>query len=211
MNGLFAMALAAALTRATPANSAAVWITDADYPRGAYDRREEGFVAFSLLVAPDGRTVRCSITRSSGFAELDQKTCAALTARTRFKPAKDENGVPIYDTYSGGLMWWHPTRNGIPARGASPPPPPVDLHFTVKKLPDGSKEQIVGIAVRVDPSGHAVFCQPSDPKGSALSIKLADVACTQVKAGYRAETKDEAGTPIALIVGMRAKFESETP
>lgn len=67
-----------------PKNSG--WVTDADY-RPAWVRREmAGVVSFSLEVT-DGKVTGCSVTKSSGFSELDDATCQLIQRRARFNKA----------------------------------------------------------------------------------------------------------------------------
>jgi len=42
---------------------------------------EQGTVGFELDVSPQGNAVACRVTRSSGSAILDQRTCALLVVR----------------------------------------------------------------------------------------------------------------------------------
>jgi TonB family protein len=199
--------LASALTRAIPANYPASWTSDADYPAGAKKRGEEGTVGFSLLISPEGKVARCYITQSSGFPELDRITCVAISTRAQFKPAADENGQPVYDTYTGRLTWRHPNRS-------SPPPHPAsgtlaakdaDMELQVKQLPGGLQEQEVLLRVRIDTSGHIAYCeQGQDDKSPAPFPKI---ACTQAKNGYEAVTKNDAGEPISLMRGFRVLFK----
>jgi protein TonB len=57
--------------------------------------RDNLSVAVRYRVAIDGRVDRCSVTRSSGSAELDQLTCGLIEQRFRFKPSRDETGEPV--------------------------------------------------------------------------------------------------------------------
>jgi protein TonB len=67
--------------------------------------REEGTVAFTLDIDTRGCPTRCTITKSSGFATLDDATCPILMKRARFQPAVDANGVPITATWSNKFTW----------------------------------------------------------------------------------------------------------
>ncbi|ESZ86940.1 MAG: hypothetical protein Q27BB25_11595 [Blastomonas sp. CACIA14H2] len=58
-----------------------------------------------MTIGPDGRVTDCQVTGSSGHADLDEATCKNVTRRARFKPALDQAGNPISDTYSNAVRW----------------------------------------------------------------------------------------------------------
>jgi TonB family protein len=86
-------------------NPAAV-ITDSDYPLSMQGK--QGTTRFELTVAADGRPVSCSVTTSSGHADLDSNACKAFLRRARFSPAKDAQGNPIAGRYRGAVTWKAP-------------------------------------------------------------------------------------------------------
>lgn len=61
--------------------------------------------AFRLTVSPEGRVTGCSIQSSSGSATLDHATCAIMTPRARFKPARDAQGKPVADEVVQRIVW----------------------------------------------------------------------------------------------------------
>ena len=79
-----------------------------DYPPSALRNNEAGTVSFKLDVGPDGRVTNCTVTGSSGFADLDQTACRLLTRRARFTPAKDQAGNGIAGSYSSRFTWQIP-------------------------------------------------------------------------------------------------------
>ena len=92
-------------TGARPLGRPGLWVTDNDYPSGALRRGEQGVTGFSLTIGPDGRVRDCVVTRSSGSAELDRATCAKVSARARFSPAKDGSGSGGDDGRTVGHDW----------------------------------------------------------------------------------------------------------
>ncbi len=92
-----------------------VQITSGDYPALALRMNHEGRVRYRLEYGPDGRTTNCTVTASSGYAELDDQTCLILTHRAQFAsgaPGKRDGSIlwkipvapsptPVYPTYSG--------------------------------------------------------------------------------------------------------------
>lgn len=90
---------------ARPLGKPGLWVTNDDYPTGAMRRGEQGVTVFHVTVGPDGRVRDCTVARSSGSAELDQATCAKVTARARFAPATDSSGEAVAGTYANSIRW----------------------------------------------------------------------------------------------------------
>lgn len=204
MSVIFGLILASALTQAKPVGNPGLWLSDADYPPGPRNRREEGMVGFNVLISPEGRAVKCNITQSSGFPELDHMTCAAMLVRAKFKPATDENGIATYSDYNARVGWRHPDRNSAPPR-VPPFDPPIDMELQVRNLPNRAQEERVAIVTKIDTTGHIVFCGPSHFVKS--SPKLVEVACAQAKASYAFAETDAEGKAVPTIKGMRVLFK----
>lgn len=92
-------------SKASPRGNPANWATANDYPSRALREERTGTTGFRVTVGGDGRVVSCEITSSSGHPDLDQATCANVTRRARFTPAKDAAGNPVQDTYSNRIRW----------------------------------------------------------------------------------------------------------
>jgi protein TonB len=90
---------------ATPRGNPASWATPNDYPSRALREERTGTTGFRVSVGADGRVTDCQITSSSGHADLDQATCANVTRRARFNPAKDSSGNAVQGTYSNRVRW----------------------------------------------------------------------------------------------------------
>jgi protein TonB len=84
------------------------WVTSDDYPPGALRNEEQGSTGFKLSVGPDGRVTGCTVTRSSGFPDLDDTACKLLPRRARFTPAKDTAGNGMAAEYSSTIRWQIP-------------------------------------------------------------------------------------------------------
>jgi protein TonB len=104
------------LGRPTRARQIAGGIDEADYPASAYRARIGGTVSLRFVVAPTGRVSRCSVTRSSGNAALDETTCRLILRRFRYRPARDNEGNPTAETITGQHVW-----------EVGPEPPPIDV------------------------------------------------------------------------------------
>lgn len=97
--------LAKIKTPPTPAGRPGSWLTDADYPRGALRRGEQGTVTFRLIVAADGSVRYCSVLKSSGSRELDDAVCQFIPRRARFNPARDAIGVAVPSVFTSRFFW----------------------------------------------------------------------------------------------------------
>ena len=76
-----------------------------DYPAEALRRGEQGTVRVEISVDAAGHASGCRVAMSSGSALLDDTTCSLLTARARFKPARDARGRPVPDVYRQAITW----------------------------------------------------------------------------------------------------------
>lgn len=90
---------------AKPGNDPSRWLSNDDY-RPSWIRRElTGTARFRLEIAANGTVTGCSVTGSTGHSELDQATCALVTRRARFEPARGTQGEPVAGSYSGAVRW----------------------------------------------------------------------------------------------------------
>jgi protein TonB len=94
-------------TRAKPATGASMagLFSADDYPRAAADRNEQGRVQVVVHVDAKGAVSSCEIKVSSGFPDLDTRTCEIIAARAKFTPAQDFAGNPVASTLSQAIVW----------------------------------------------------------------------------------------------------------
>jgi protein TonB len=83
----------------------ASYFSDLDYPLSAIGKREQGTVEFCVRIGLDGLVSDCAVLRSSGFADLDEATCAIARARMRFTPAHDAGGRTVEDGVISRVRW----------------------------------------------------------------------------------------------------------
>lgn len=76
-----------------------------DYPRHLGNAGVGGRVSVVFTVGVDGRSSHCTVTRSSGVAELDSLTCRLIERRFRFRPSTDRTGRPIPDQVEWDHDW----------------------------------------------------------------------------------------------------------
>lgn len=89
-------------------NNPGEWITQADYKTSWINRGWAGSAGFRLQVGADGRVEGCQITRSTGHAALDEATCALVTRRARFDPARNGAGDKVSGSYASSVLWQIP-------------------------------------------------------------------------------------------------------
>jgi len=80
-------------------------IRDSDYPRTAGAAGVGGTVSVRYTVTPAGRAIDCSITRSSGQADLDATTCRLIEERYRYDPSRTAEGTAIAATVVEDHEW----------------------------------------------------------------------------------------------------------
>ena len=172
------------------------WFAMDDYPLRAWELREEGPTAFELIVAPNGKPVRCTVTRSSGFDLLDRKACSVAMRKARFKPALGTDGQPTYGTYRSLVNWaidpykWAQMEVG------------PDLEVEVSKLPGAATKPVdVKFAYLVDAQGRTSGCSAI---ASNLSRELEPLGCEQIsKALPRPQLAVDGAVPVVRTSWIR--------
>ena len=81
------------------------YVQDLDYPPEAIRRHEQGTVEFEIDVSPEGLPSACRIVTSSGSRALDERTCAIMRERPRFRPARDAEGRAVSDVVRSRIRW----------------------------------------------------------------------------------------------------------
>jgi protein TonB len=95
---------------ATPLNERD-WFSFTDYPLGAAEQRQQGYVVIRYTITVAGRVADCAVIRSSGFARLDAVPCRLFERRARFTPAQDETGSPRATRATSAMQFWLPGEN----------------------------------------------------------------------------------------------------
>ncbi|MEQ1551553.1 energy transducer TonB [Sphingorhabdus sp.] len=94
---------------AVPKDNPGSWATTNDYPTRALSERREGTTGFKLSIDTIGSPTVCTITQSSGHADLDEATCSNIVRRARFFPAQDGKGRAIQGEWASRVRWQIPT------------------------------------------------------------------------------------------------------
>jgi TonB family protein len=91
-----------------PSGNPGNWVTTNDYPTRALANGDMGTASFRLEVSAQGDVTSCTISQSSGHADLDAATCKAVARRAKFEPAVDYDGQPVASMYSNRVRWQIP-------------------------------------------------------------------------------------------------------
>ena len=91
------------------------WVTEDDYPLAARRAGAEGQVTIRYLIGREGDVESCEVLQSSGNADLDAVSCAIVTERFAFDPARDGEGRRTTELRRQRFVWRLP---------APPPPQP---------------------------------------------------------------------------------------
>ena len=185
------LALLAALTAspAVPLQEPASWISYEDYPPGALRAHIEGAVGFRLTVGTDGLVAKCVIIDSSESSLLDETTCQIMTARGRFKPARDERGRAVPSVYQRTVRWKIAETDQI--AGVSNIAP---FAWTLR--------------VEYDATGKATRCELLTPRDT---VKEAKTCATTLAAKPLLPFKNEAGAPVPKVVIFHREIEVLDP
>lgn len=62
-------------------------------------------IGVRYAIGPSGRVDQCEIIEPSGYPEVDAMTCHVIVDRYRFKPARDEQGVPVTEVMEEDYSW----------------------------------------------------------------------------------------------------------
>jgi TonB family protein len=142
---------AAAVVAAQPIDTPGGLITEDDYPVAARRAGQEGIAEATLLVDASGYVADCSITTSSGSAELDAATCAILRERSRYVPARDKKGRAIPWTTTRKVRW--------DLRDVELTSEGVRMHFPIDAA--GQIGPCLGEAVGEPDADTTFFCDPA--------------------------------------------------
>ena len=175
-----------------------------DYPVAALRHEEQGTVAFAVAIDPTGRVTACSITQSSGSANLDVATCSIIQRRARFTPAREASGGVVEDRSKGRVRWMLPAAPRPPA-GTPPFGPGIErsgVHlpslFSANDYPEeallNEEEGTVSVRLSIGQDGVPTRCAVTISSGSA-SLDTTTCAILQGRGRFR-PTRDASGRAV---------------
>jgi len=100
--------IASVSRKAEPITSPAIWVVNSDYPPDAKRAGAQGTSNVRWTIDTDGVARNCIVIQSAGFASLDQKACAMVELRVRYRPALDAQGKPVAVFASRRFVWGLP-------------------------------------------------------------------------------------------------------
>ncbi len=180
-------------------DNVANWISGNDYPSALLPHRMVAIVGVTLTLSPEGKPIRCDISRSSGIPDVDSYTCAILMKRGKYKPAKDAAGNPMFGIERTHIVW-QTAPGTIDYNG--------DFEVPVDRLPQGSKRRSQRIAFAVDENGAVDWCGPFEPKDRRPD--LVQVACGGLVDRIRIEpARNEAGIAVPSVQDALIHFVTD--
>lgn len=178
------------------------WVDSDDYPPEAIRENLSATISYRLVVTPSGRAQSCQVTKKTRVNVLSVRTCATLLMRSRFQPALDEEGAPIYSIYKSKYVWI------IPGSRYQTPKPTPDISVTVSELPSRFGEYAeVDVVILFDQSGRISKCtvDPND-----MPSVLDDLACRQaLTLPAQTPVLDENGKPTRWLEGFTISFSAD--
>lgn len=78
-----------------PTGNPGSWMTSADYPNSALQRRTEGVVPFRLTIDKHGKPTSCHIIGTEEPDVFEDQVCLKMLQRGMFTPALDAEGKPV--------------------------------------------------------------------------------------------------------------------
>jgi TonB family protein len=81
------------------------WFSGDDYPAAAARRGVESSLQFRVNVSPEGRVTNCRIITTVQAPEINDRICAIIRSRARFKPAELADGTKVPDYYGNTIVF----------------------------------------------------------------------------------------------------------
>ena len=169
------------------------WITSADYPRISLQEEHDGLVSIEFLYDPSGHVFECDVVASSGWPELDQRTCDAILARAHIKPSRDNAGQAVGTKGQLRFNWVLPNKGPKPHAPLSP-----DIEIEVASLPADTKRPSLQVVSIVAENGSVESCAINGKRGTG-SEGLDRAACKTVMSDMFPTARDSSGKPMRYL------------
>jgi TonB family protein len=149
-------------------------------------------VVTNLGVDQAGKVTSCAVQTSSGNAALDAATCAVMTTRGAFTPAKDAGGKPVASKYTMPVRW------SLPKGGAASP---VELTAATRL------DLEIAVELSLDGDGKVLTCRVLTSTPPSFVTAPGD-ACQQFRPGTQggpALRRDGKPVPSTVVQRMTRK------
>lgn len=194
---LLAAAAPALLTSAQPTSRI---LSLNDYPKDLMSRNAQGTVIYRAIVAPDGKPEQCTVIAGTGDKGFEKIPCANVMRRTRFTPARDQQGTPIYGVYTNIASFLLPEPGTVPPIVSLPPKMIVEIQKTAATPTDIN----VTVNVLADAEGKLTACTAGDDKAQAAFVRA---ACAQLSAGWApSPIRNTAGEAVPAVHTAIVRF-----
>jgi TonB family protein len=97
------------VTYAEPKGGVVGLFTSNDYPTAAMRKNEQGTAGVRYWVSKEGKVRDCAVVESSGSAVLDAQTCAIISKRGTFLPARTKTGEAVESIGFSRVHWILPS------------------------------------------------------------------------------------------------------
>lgn len=187
-------------------------ITDSDWPAGAREAGHAGEVLVSFDIDATGAVPRCRVVKSSGQAALDARSCAIVSERARFDPARGIDGQPAMGRGEQSFIWNAEERLAAMPRPAPPaPPPPGEWRRRPTVLPgfltgDGR----AAFTMTLGADGKATQCrvEMSGSLAGTGSEAMRERMCAEARErGFRTADPAEGSLPRKVEVTVQVKTD----
>lgn len=81
------------------------FFSTSDYPMAALRNNEQGTAGVRFWVGKDGKVRDCKVVESSGSVTIDSQTCATISQRGRFEPARTSSGTAVESISYTRVRW----------------------------------------------------------------------------------------------------------
>ena len=191
---------------AATALSAARWqgpvVSDDDYPGGALLKQTSAATMLDMLIDPQGKVVKCTVSGVVGDAQLASDMCD-IARRKKAIPARDAAGKPAFGFRRDFAVLTLPGTQQADEIGNFGPTPDVDIE--VASIPAGTVSPVlVNLTIGVDPAGKTTNCEYGAAAGTARAF--AAVACKQVVQMAFDRLTDPGGAPISYVRPLTVRF-----
>ena len=103
--GMIPATIDAIATYPEPRGGVPSFFSTNDYPSAAIRNEEQGTAGVRYWVSKEGEVRDCKVVESSGSALLDAQTCAVISKRGQFLPARTKSGEAVESISYSRIRW----------------------------------------------------------------------------------------------------------
>jgi Gram-negative bacterial TonB protein C-terminal len=176
-------------------------LADSEFSATFVGQRGGWIARYEVIVSPQGAPQKCTIILPSESPDFDKLTCASFLKRARFRPARDNGGVPVHAIYRSSSTWF--------AFGSPPRRPAFqDLVVSTVPAPGLPLPSRVALMLVIDEAGRIASCEGMNASKSKLLLNR--MACDHVgKLGKMSLVYDAAGNPVRYVRNAIIVFEKD--